>query len=530
MGFRRRARAVSLRRAWELLLVGGVLLLCGGCIPVEDLGDYWARGTVDPQLDGDWRRLGARYGVEEFFLWFRRSGSEYNLRLISAATPPIMPHGTTIRARTFRSGNHSFLMLMMENPFSEERRGQRHLFALQRYSLVDSTLTVYQLDEQVLDTAIKQGEVAGRAARPQASRGRWPSMEDLPALRTLDDRSVAFIVRLADQPDLWSDVQRYERVANLDDALKTARAYPVTAETPANTLIAVDLPDLQYFADGRAGVLRRHLEASPEWLVTKDGREIVAFRRVFEHGRWDGLSNGFHSWFDEQGRFFQTRHMFRFEEEGAGEFANEFNRSFLKLVGPLAGEINLNLKVSDQGIQSYLAIGQPGLWFEFLEQTPNEDRVLTREALDWVAEFLKKIRDSENEIRRRGFASALMPADSTRLGAPSLEVADHEYAQGIYKVVAWANPGREGLVSLKAFDAETKAELSGSQISLGQGEFMGWSDNPKRQFRYDATVLARQQNGQRHFRARLELWLHPSDGSPEVKLAETTRTFDAIEY
>jgi len=29
-----------------------------GCIPVEDLGEYWGKGTIDPELEGHWEKTG----------------------------------------------------------------------------------------------------------------------------------------------------------------------------------------------------------------------------------------------------------------------------------------------------------------------------------------------------------------------------------------------------------------------------------------------------------------------------------------
>ncbi len=314
--------------------------------------------------------------------------------------------------------------------------------------------------------------------------------------------------------------------------------------------VGVDLPDLEYFAEGKTYILLRHLQAAREWKVFIDGQKMVCCRRQKKYGRWNDSYAGFHSehldeysksedpWFpiDEQDRaapmnernWQQTRYLFRFEEKGGGPFANWFNRSSFRRVGPRAGKVRLKVKRSDQGIQSYLAVGQNGLWFEFLEQTWHEPRKKTRIALKLIKEFLSEIRKAEKEIEVNGYASKLLLPESVRQGTPSFEVKQN-YANVGYKrfyidytVQAWINPGTQGYVYLKVFDLATAAYLSKEQTLGNIREYIGWSENPVSLFLYSDRIGIRKQTSALPFDARFELWLHPSNGSPERKVIEKT--------
>jgi hypothetical protein len=520
-------------RVLGLLLVAAAGCSLCGCIVVDDLGGYWEKGVLDPQLQGYWKWRGTSSFAEfgDTYVCFEPEGDHYLRRTRHTSDLANAP-STASEVKTLTLGKHRFLMsgpvrtqpelLVLTVP---------HPWGLQRYSINGNVLTLYYLDESVLHDAIAQGRVAGRWPAPDVSIESMGIMDPqqladtVPAISKLDDQSIAFIESVADQPGCWHRVERFQRIADITKEMKAAHKYPATRKTPANTLVTINLPDLKYFAESETDVLLRQLEASPEWMVTKDGLDVVAYQRGFEGGRW--LGDPYSGFQVQRQNGMLTRSMFRFADSGGGQFADVFSRPFLTMVEPSAGKVHLKLTASGRrGIQSYLAVGHRGLWFEYCEETAQENRVRTREALKWVAGFLRKVRQREGEIRRDGFAPLLMPPNSYRQGEPSLEVSGSQPA-GAYDVVAWANPGKDGYVWLRAFDAGTGAELSSPGTFIGPSEFIGWSDGPKMLFRYDSMVGLPGEGEGRHFEARIELWFHPSDGTPEVKLVETTCPVDA---
>jgi hypothetical protein len=276
--------------------------------------------------------------------------------------------------------------------------------------------------------------------------------------------------------------------------------------------VRIDLPDLKYFAEGRQQTLLRQLEASPEWRVFNERGTIVCHQRQLHGDDWVGPMNGFYNRPEDR---VQTRAVFRFADKG------ESYVSPLNQAGPLQGETQLTLKSSDQGIASNLSVGQKGLWFEFFEQTRNENRALTREALAWAGDFLKRVRAGQDEIEKRGYAADLMPANGVGNGKARLEIHDG-IDGGVYFVTGWANPGEAGYVYLKAYNAGTGARVSQGGLDRDSNELMGWSGNPAELFYYD-TNITMGGGGDHPYNARFELWFHPANGGKERKLVEVTR-------
>lgn len=559
---------MSSRDSFLAAIVLAVLMFWGaGCIPVDDLAGYWDKGTIDPNLEGHWKQLGTQFRSEDSYVSFVKSGENY---LQESNTALFIPEGVPkvgIRTKTLLFGKHKFLMYDVAQYYRDlnkasleaaakmaEESGEdvdQHELqeimpdmkapfngALQRYEVKDDILILYSLNNRVLSEAIEKGDVKGVLPKENERM--------LPKISKLDKESIQFILRIADDPNSWAQQSQFKRIKNLEKALEESKTYPATEETSKNIVIDVNLPDLKYFAEGKTQILLRHLQASPEWRVFVEGQKMVCHRRQRKYGRWDKGSNGFHSthldsdsfskdpWFpiDDLDRkaplnernFQQMRYMFRFEKKGGGPFASSVNRRFFTQVGPLAGKVQLKLMSSDQGIKSYLAVGQKGLWFEFYEQTWHEPRRKTRTALKLMKKFSSEIRKAEKEIEENGYVSKLVLPESVKRGKPSLEVKENYANPGYidYTVSAWVNPGVQGYVYVKVFNLATKQYLSEEQMGWSTREYVGWSKNPNTLFLYSNRIGIRTSTLDLPLDARFELWLHPSDGGPERKIIETT--------
>ena len=516
-------------RSAVIVILGLVAMLLQGCIPIVDLGEYWAKGTIDPRLAGDWRKMGVQYHAEASFMSFARSDDCYLNKLKGNGDPgsEAMP---PIKTKTLTLGGHTFLMygeldktMTIMTPPGAPPPGKDALFqgGLRRYTMENGILSTYDLKDGVLVKAIQGGMAAGRI--PKEDDPKTAGMP-LPALARLDEKTAAFLIALADQPENWKEPQRYERVPDLEKAIESSLTYPATGDTPAHTLVKIELPDLKYLAEGRREVLQRQLEASPEWCVFQDrGGKLVCYQRTLKDGQWMATLNGFIS--GSHPDWLQTRAQFTFADTGKG-FGGS-NRSWLTEAGPMAGETHLGLQNTSQGIQSYLTIGQKGLWFEYFEESKTEDRAHTRTALAWLEWFLKGVRADEKEIESRGYAAALMPPDGVHHGSPQLEATDGMEG-GIYDVRGWINPGKAGSVYLKAFDVETGARLS-PDMTKDSNELTGWSRDSAELFYYNRGVLIGEGDPGRIYTARFEMWFRPDDGTAESKLVETMHKVRAFE-
>ena len=264
------------RLGWGLVLA--LAALCA-CIPVDDLGPMWDKGVRDPQVEGHWRRVDEFSLGEDYYVSVLSSGDHYELQTHTSAPkvlggePPRIHQQETRkdRGKSLVAGKHRFLMVI-------EAKGES---GLQRYSVEGDTLTKYFLHDEVLIEAIRSGRVKGTlppstpeevaklkkelAERPREAPNPW-----VPRIGRLDAETLHFLQTLADEPANWR-TERYQRVTDLQAALKASRTYPATADTERNTHVAIDVPDLEYFAHGRTRLLLRHLESSPEWRVFYDG-------------------------------------------------------------------------------------------------------------------------------------------------------------------------------------------------------------------------------------------------------------------
>jgi FAD/FMN-containing dehydrogenase len=498
------------------------LLLLAGCIPVEDLGEQWDRGIIDPDLEGGWRT------GEDEFLSFQREADHYLVLQVSAWGAELGPE-EALPARTLALGEHKFLMLRVE----DKEAGESYA-GLVRYVVADDVLTVYQCEEEPLAEAIKEGRVKGRLPEApvpeeeQAEAEEEPEVMDwgMATISILDDQAIAFLTELANDPESWAEEQRYHRVENLAEALAAARTYPATEDTPRNTLVNINLPDLDYLARGKAGLLLRHLQATPEWKVLEENEDIVCYPRCWEYGRWTAISEGPESdyWPGQVGgEWTQTRRLFRFAAEGGEAYAYELTRA-----APLEGDVHLTLRKRYGRISSYLVVGREGLWFEVAEESAQEARVETRKAIQRLGKLARAVRQAEREIEQTGFAADLMPPESVRRGEPSLEIAGEEGFPS-YDICAWVNPGEEGEVNLKVFSVDTGQELSEDALWQEPGEYLGWSKDPATLFLYSSHISVYEEDRDQPYDARFELWFHPAAGGPDRRLIETTHKITAWE-
>jgi len=503
-----------------------------GCIPIDDFGNYWNEGSVDPVLEGHWKKLGVEFRSQDEYITFEKEGDYYRYYR-SQASMPLGDPKMRIKSKTIALGDTSFLMLasdpdMCKQPMPTHAKQAEEAVnsstsnprlggGLQRYEVSDGQLIFFYLDEQVLTAAITNGTVEGRL--PDNGDPQHVDLSTATILR-LDDQAVQFIELLLADPKNWNRVEAYTQVADLDRALEESRRYPSTSETLQDSEVLVNLPDLAYFSGSKSGMVQRHLEASPEWKVFEDRGETVAYQRESLDGDWKVSLNGYRNTGPFKGRL-QTRKLFRFSKEGGGAFINRYNRDRTIVVGPLCGKTNLNMHSSGQGISSYIAAGIPGLWFEFFEQSKQEERSHTRAALEWLETFLSTIRQAESQVEQSGFVPELIPENGIRKGTPSLRIREG-FQGGIFNVFAWANPGKPGVTFLRVFDVAKGDALSADRVLRKSNERIGWSDEPEQLFSYNAHVTIYEGDWDDFYEARFELW-HRSDTGEEEKLIETSR-------
>ncbi len=566
------------------------LVLLASCIPIEAFGEYWDKGIVDPDLDGHWKKIGCTFLSQDQYMSFLKEDDHYALIHKGAEWTggEGMPD-VSIPAKTLIIGKHKFLMMDGKSHFKEVNRVAKEsvrksvaegeltganeddleagileewegIQGLQRYSVQGDVMTLYLLSDRKLHKSIKRGEVEGTIPAPENEE---ETDITIPRLSKLDEKTIEFLKVLANDPTAWERKELYHRIEDLEKALKEARAYAV--EDPKDIQVVVDLPDFKYFTDGRADTFRRHLQASPEWEVVQEGDQIVCYRRrkksyasgEMKWDMWERGPNGYESnWSDQdfsnlpfkeieqateehEKLEYQIRYFFRFSKKG-GQPHSVLSRKgpYYKEVGPLPGNVQLKLRSDDQGIHSYLVVGQRGLWFEFFEQTNQERRIKTREALNWLTQYTADFRRAEKEIEQNGYSSKLMPKGGVSRGQTDMEImTPYPKWKWLLQVTARVNPAQQGYVYLKAFDAESNDPFDEKHTSWGAKEYIGWSKDEKTLFLYNAEMQMPRNVDKEHKKIRIEVWFRPSDGKPsrewfqfrtldgDIKLIEKTHIF-----
>ncbi len=490
------------------------IIFLSSCIPIDDLGNYWDQGSIDSNLEGAWKMQGVKHPIDDEYISFLLSGNHY-LRIVHSTHEVQKLKFIT---KTLHLGNHKFLMhdndswkRISDTKREASKSKKKRSGGLTKYKIENKILYLYRLNEGILKKAIELGKIKGLLPKHDNEK---VVAYTLPTITTLNEKSVLLIKKWANNEKNWK-VEKYERIDNLETAIQKSKTYPTTKNTKKNTLVDINQPDLKYFAKENKNVLLRYLKASPEWKVFDERGEIICYNRNKSSVSLNGYQSK-HSFKEAV----QTRRLFRFAQEGGGAFVNEYNRDMTTVIGSMDGIKHLKLKSSNQGIESYLVIGENGLWFEFFEQTKKEERIYTRRTLTWLNDFLKAIRADEDKIKLKGYAPSLIKKDMKK--KPFIEVKD-SFQGGIFDVYAWINPRASGYVYLKAFDVEKGTKLSEVRLTSSSKEYTGWSNDTKELFYYNTHVSIYEGDWSYKYDARFELWFHPDDATPEKKLLEQTR-------
>lgn len=151
---------------------------------MKDLEDAWAGGELDDALSGQWVEENNEGGRVTFV----KTDAGYH---ITSGTS-----GLEGAVKSIAVGEHTFIIVAQLRAavlgFDQVDDGKKS-GSLLRYAVADGKLTVYQMDQDTLEAAIKAGDVPGEALEDEA-----------PTLLTLDDASLAWLAKVSAQDAGWS--------------------------------------------------------------------------------------------------------------------------------------------------------------------------------------------------------------------------------------------------------------------------------------------------------------------------------------
>jgi hypothetical protein len=133
----------------KMLLCLAALVL-SSCIPVDDLGAYWGKGTVDKALLGTWEKIGHEGDKSQRVRITEKDGAYFidSLDEEEKKKPDYAP----LAARTLKAGDYRFLMLPnhlagSEGPLSGD---------IVRYELHDNVLQTFNPNDRRMSAWIRE--------------------------------------------------------------------------------------------------------------------------------------------------------------------------------------------------------------------------------------------------------------------------------------------------------------------------------------------------------------------------------------
>lgn len=308
----------------------------------------------------------------------------------------------------------------------------------------------------------------------------------------------------------------------------------------------VDLTDtdiLNHFDSQYRNLLEKYLAANARWNVRHWGGRKVAFLCRQSEDRWERSMN---MYFLEPDFFSES-----YEPSKSYQYRVALYLGYEKpKISPLrkgpsqaiAATRGVNVTIykspsSDtRDHESWLWVRGKGISVEIFEQSRQAEREYTRKLLGDVCTDLERLRqiDSEKNIDDLLVEGSCIESSSSillieneyhagRVSHGQMRKDDDGYGRGKYKATGYVNPGRKGHIYIKAFDKKTGKRLSKAR-TREKVEYPGWSRDLHKQYYYQFQFTIYEGDWSHPYPAIFQLWFHPDDGSPESKLAETTRT------
>ncbi len=270
------------------------------------------------------------------------------------------------------------------------------------------------------------------------------------------------------------------------------------------------LPSLAALAREKPDLLRRYLEASAAWRVLEHHGHLFASRRWRTALGWERIfdSNLPVSATDSRGESPGSFHFHiticlddtpRAERPQAVRLKEGTDLQSLAL----GRRANLDT--------SWLEIQCGPVLLEVAEETPGRERRLTRAALVELEQDFRAV------YQRGEFSSAVLPPDSVREGAATLELLQQPEGRWVppnsYLFRAWANPGEPGGVWLKAVELGSEKAYDEAGVREDSSQKIGWSTDFRENFAADGGIYFGE--GEQTLPYRIELWFKPESGRPE---------------
>lgn len=297
---------------------------------------------------------------------------------------------------------------------------------------------------------------------------------------------------------------------------------------------------LDDFDDKRAReALLRHLCASADWRVTPHleivGPEMHA-KSILEAEKRARPTLGPDGW---PGKGARSRPVVSVRFDSSPPSNWKKRRYVLAKAGAKAVEVPLSAASDDSHtLDSAVMIQGGSLILTICEYRGGHERILTKRAMQEVAEELSAVRKNVEEIERDGYLHKWLPNGSMRESVAVIPLQIREgFSRGMYWVSGYVNPQEKGYITIRTFHVGTGKELDADVNSWQTAQYVGWSSKPNEKFFFECDLAAPSYlteeeermdlDDPRRFHAmaahqniRVEVWFH---GKEKRKLLEATK-------
>jgi hypothetical protein len=288
---------------------------------------------------------------------------------------------------------------------------------------------------------------------------------------------------------------------------------------------------LSFFSKDKEDVLLNYLASSSDWHVTSINGSLLAIKRSNNHHCKEPLMLNLPSAsLDGKVNFSGGGPFFNFSPEvGISRYVEQANRvkenTTVSLKMDVRGSYGTTYEMVVENQDKSLELYQDGFAEDFQNKRIHNILVGISYELEKLAKS-RSITDREIEL-------SILPPSSVKHSKNQIVSITKQYPErfsNAHIVSGYANFGKKGLIYVKAIRKRDGSELLGDKSSTN-AEYIGWSSDPNRKFGFcigihpEGTAIDKPS-----FLADIQLWFHPSDGSPEIMVHKETLRLNAREH
>lgn len=179
------------------------VLFLSSCIPVDDFGVYWNKGTVNTKVLGKWQKMERHKKAE--YVRITDEGGRYRIDTLDKKER-MQKDYSPILAKTLTAGKYTFFMAI------DKKSGASHFTpeGLVRYEIHRGVLTQYNLVDRRMGKFL--ADHFPHARNITAPKCRDHCVYDSVKIRKLDAEVVRILAAIPDTKEFWTVSERWKWV------------------------------------------------------------------------------------------------------------------------------------------------------------------------------------------------------------------------------------------------------------------------------------------------------------------------------